>query len=158
MKAAPVIAALAAQGHDQRIVHTGQHYDERMSEVFFVQLGLPRPDVNLGVGSGSHAAQTAEIMTGMEREFTEHSPALAVVYGDVNSTLGAALAAAKLGVPLAHVEAGLRSFDRLDAGGDQPAAHRSAVRAAVRDLAGGHRVPAPARAARSARCTWSATR
>ena len=111
MKAAPVIAALAELGHEQRIVHTGQHYDERMSEVFFVQLGLPRPDVNLGVGSGSHARQTAEIMTGMEREFGENSPALAVVYGDVNSTLGAALAGAKLGVPLAHVEAGLRSFD-----------------------------------------------
>ena len=111
MKAAPVIRALAAFGHDQRVVHTGQHYDERMSEVFFVQLGLPRPDVNLGVGSGSHARQTAEVLTGTEREFTENSPALAVVYGDVNSTLGAALAAAKLGVPLAHVEAGLRSFD-----------------------------------------------
>jgi len=111
MKAAPVIRALAALGHEQRVVHTGQHYDERMSEVFFVQLGLPRPDVNLGVGSGSHARQTAEVLTGMEREFTENSPALAVVYGDVNSTLGAALAAAKLGVPLAHVEAGLRSFD-----------------------------------------------
>jgi UDP-N-acetylglucosamine 2-epimerase (non-hydrolysing) len=111
MKAAPVIAALAAAGHEQRIVHTGQHYDEQMSDVFFVQLGLPRPDVNLGVGSGSHARQTAEVMTGMEREFTRNSPALAVVYGDVNSTLGAALAGAKLGVPLAHVEAGLRSFD-----------------------------------------------
>ncbi len=111
MKAAPVIGALAALGHEQRIVHTGQHYDERMSEVFFVQLGLPRPDVNLGVGSGSHARQTAEVMTGMEREFTENSPALAVVYGDVNSTIGAALTGAKLGVPMAHVEAGLRSFD-----------------------------------------------
>ena len=111
MKAAPVIRALAALGHDQRVVHTGQHYDERMSEVFFVQLGLPRPDVNLGVGSGSHARQTAEVLTGMEREFTENSPALAVVYGDVNSTIGAALAGAKLGVPMAHVEAGLRSFD-----------------------------------------------
>ncbi len=111
MKAAPVISALAALGHEQRIVHTGQHYDERMSEVFFVQLGLPRPGVNLEVGSGSHARQTAEVMTGMETEFTENSPALALVYGDVNSTLGAALAAAKLGIPLAHVEAGLRSFD-----------------------------------------------
>ena len=111
MKAAPVIGALAELGLAQRVVHTGQHYDERMSEVFFVQLGLPRPDVNLGVGSGSHARQTAEIMTGMEREFGETVPALAVVYGDVNSTLGAALAGAKLGVPLAHVEAGLRSFD-----------------------------------------------
>jgi UDP-N-acetylglucosamine 2-epimerase len=111
MKAAPVIGALAELGHEQRIVHTGQHYDERMSEVFFVELGLPRPDMNLGVGSGSHARQTAEVMTGMEQEFGEHPPALAVVYGDVNSTLGAALAGAKLQVPLAHVEAGLRSFD-----------------------------------------------
>ena len=111
MKAAPVIRALAALGHEQRIVHTGQHYDEQMSEVFFVQLSLPRPDVNLEVGSGSHARQTAEVMTGMEREFTQNSPALAVLYGDVNSTLGAALAGAKLGIPLAHVEAGLRSFD-----------------------------------------------
>src|ERR1700740_2380154 len=111
VKAAPVIRALANADVEQRVIHTGQHYDERMSDVFFVQLGLPRPDVNLGVGSGSHARQTAEILTGMAREFTENSPALAVVYGDVNSTLGAALAAAKLGVPLAHVEAGLRSFD-----------------------------------------------
>jgi UDP-N-acetylglucosamine 2-epimerase (non-hydrolysing) len=111
MKAAPVIRALTALGHEQRIVHTGQHYDERMSSVFFDQLGLPAPDVNLGVGSASHAVQTAEVMTGMEREFTENSPALAVVYGDVNSTLGAALAGVKLGVPFAHVEAGLRSFD-----------------------------------------------
>ena len=86
MKAAPVIRALAALGHDQWVVHTGQHYDERMSEVFFVLLGLPRPDVNLGVGSGSHARQTAEVLTGMESEFTENSPALAVVYGDVTNS------------------------------------------------------------------------
>ena len=111
MKAAPVIRALSGLGHQQRVVHTGQHYDERMSSVFFDQLGLPAPDVNLGVGSASHAVQTAEVMTGMEREFTENSPALAVVYGDVNSTVGAALAGVKLGVPFAHVEAGLRSFD-----------------------------------------------
>jgi UDP-N-acetylglucosamine 2-epimerase len=111
IKAAPVIRALAALGHDQRIVHTGQHYDERMSSVFFDQLALPAPDVNLGAGSASHAQQTAAVLTGMERDFTEYSPALAVVYGDVNSTVGAALAGVKLGVPLAHVEAGLRSFD-----------------------------------------------
>jgi UDP-N-acetylglucosamine 2-epimerase len=111
VKAAPVIRALAALGHQQRVVHTGQHYDERMSDVFFVQLGLPEPDVNLGVGSGSQAAQTADVLTGMEREFLDRRPSLAVVYGDVNSTVGAALAGAKLGVPLAHVEAGLRSFD-----------------------------------------------
>src|ERR1700746_1938954 len=111
MKAAPVIRALTALGHDQRVVHTGQHYDGRMAEVFFAQLGLPRPDVNLGVGAGSHARQSAEVRSGTESEFTENSPAVAVVYGDVNSTLGAALAAAKLGVPLAHVEAGLPSLD-----------------------------------------------
>jgi UDP-N-acetylglucosamine 2-epimerase (non-hydrolysing) len=111
VKAAPVIRALAAQGCEQRVVHTGQHYDERMSDVFFVQLGLPEPDVNLGVGSGSHARQTADVMVGLEKEFTETSPALVVVYGDVNSTIGAALTGAKLGVKLAHVEAGLRSFD-----------------------------------------------
>jgi UDP-N-acetylglucosamine 2-epimerase (non-hydrolysing) len=111
VKAAPVIRALAALGLPQRVVHTGQHYDERMSDVFFVQLGLPRPDVNLGVGSGTQAAMTAGVLVGMEREFLENSPSLAVLYGDVNSTIGAALAGAKLGVPLAHVEAGLRSFD-----------------------------------------------
>src|SRR6201997_607906 len=111
VKAAPVIRALAALGHSQRVVHTGQHYDERMSDIFFVQLGLPRPDVNLGVGSGTQARQTAEVMVGMEEEFTRTPPALAVVYGDVNSTIGASLAGAKLQVPLAHVEAGLRSFD-----------------------------------------------
>ena len=111
VKAAPVIRALAALGHAQRVVHTGQHYDSRMSDVFFDQLGLPRPDINLGVGSGTQARQTAEVMVGMEEEFTRTPPALAVVYGDVNSTIGAALAGAKLGVPFAHVEAGLRSFD-----------------------------------------------
>jgi UDP-N-acetylglucosamine 2-epimerase (non-hydrolysing) len=111
VKAAPVVRALAALGHRQRIVHTGQHYDDRMSEVFFGELGLPLPDVNLGVGSGSHARQTAAIMTGIEPEFTSPGCALTVVYGDVNSTLAAALVAAKLGVPVAHVEAGLRSFD-----------------------------------------------
>src|SRR5215469_7419459 len=111
VKAAPVIRALASAGVEQRVIHTGQHYDERMSDVFFVQLGLPEPDVNLGVGSGTQARQTAEVMVGMEQEFTENSPSVAVVYGDVNSTIGASLAGAKLGVPLAHVEAGLRSFD-----------------------------------------------
>jgi UDP-N-acetylglucosamine 2-epimerase len=111
VKAAPVIRALAAFGVAQRVVHTGQHYDERMSDVFFRQLALPEPDVNLGVGSGTQAKMTADVLVGMEREFLENSPSLVVLYGDVNSTVGAALAGAKLGVPLAHVEAGLRSFD-----------------------------------------------
>ena len=109
VKAAPVIDAL--QGTEQTVIHTGQHYDERMSEIFFRDLGLPEPDVNLGVGSGSHATQTAALMVGLEREFTERSPGLVIVYGDVNSTIAAALVAAKLRIPVAHVEAGLRSFD-----------------------------------------------
>lgn len=111
-KAAPVIARLTELGVSQRLVHTGQHYDHRMSEVFFRQLGLPEPDVNLGVGSGSHAQQTAAIMTGLEELVVRWRPAMVVVYGDVNSTVAAALVTAKLLVPLAHVEAGLRSFDR----------------------------------------------
>src|ERR1700753_1046537 len=111
VKAAPVIRALAALGNRQRVVHTGQHYDERLSDVFFVQLGLPEPDVNLGVGSGSHAQQTAAAMTGVEQDFTEHPPGLVVVYGDVNSTVAAGLVAAKLHTPMAHGEAGLRGFD-----------------------------------------------
>jgi UDP-N-acetylglucosamine 2-epimerase (non-hydrolysing) len=111
VKAAPVIRGLAAPGHRQRVVHTGQHYDERLSDVFFVQLGLPEPDVNLGVGSGSHAQQTAAAMVGLEQDFTGNPPSLVVVYGDVNSSIAAALVAAKMGIPIAHVEAGLRSFD-----------------------------------------------
>jgi UDP-N-acetylglucosamine 2-epimerase (non-hydrolysing) len=110
-KAAPVIKALHGRGVSQQLVHTGQHYDRQMSEVFFRQLGLPEPDVNLGVGSGSHAAQTAAVMTGLEDLFNRHRPALVVVYGDVNSTAAAALVAAKMRITFAHVEAGLRSFD-----------------------------------------------
>jgi UDP-N-acetylglucosamine 2-epimerase (non-hydrolysing) len=110
-KAAPVIAALEKLGVEQLLVHTGQHYDERMSEVFFRQLGLPEPDINLEVGSGTHAAQTAAIMVGLEDLFIERRPELVIVYGDVNSTVAAALVAAKMLIPVAHVEAGLRSFD-----------------------------------------------
>ena len=110
-KAAPVVRALDRLGVPQELVHTGQHYDERMSDVFFRQLGLPEPDINLGVGSGSHAAQTAAIMIGLEQVFLDRQPGLVMVYGDVNSTVAAALVAAKMGIPLAHVEAGLRSFD-----------------------------------------------
>jgi UDP-N-acetylglucosamine 2-epimerase (non-hydrolysing) len=111
VKAAPVVAALRAVGQPQAVVHTGQHYDERMSHIFFRELGLPEPDVDLGVGSGTHARQTAALLTALEGELTARSPALVVVYGDVNSTLAAALVAAKLELPVAHVEAGLRSFD-----------------------------------------------
>lgn len=112
MKAAPVIRALAAYPVEQTVVHTGQHYDFNMSEVFFRQLGMPAPDINLQVGSGSHAQQTAQIMSRFEPVLQEVGPDLVVVYGDVNSTVAAALVCSKLMVRIAHVEAGLRSFDR----------------------------------------------
>jgi UDP-N-acetylglucosamine 2-epimerase (non-hydrolysing) len=112
MKAAPVLRALDERGVQQILVHTGQHYDTNMSDVFFSQLAIPAPDVNLGVGSGSHAVQTAEVMTRLEPIILEHKPDVVLVYGDVNSTLAAALVCAKLLVRVGHVEAGLRSFDR----------------------------------------------
>jgi UDP-N-acetylglucosamine 2-epimerase (non-hydrolysing) len=111
MKAAPVISALRALDVEQRLVHTGQHYDAAMSEVFFTELDLPAPDHNLGVGSGTQAEQTAALLVSLEATFNELRPAMVVVYGDVNSTLAAALVAAKLRIDTAHVEAGLRSFD-----------------------------------------------
>ena len=113
MKAAPVMRALARRDTvRQTFVHTGQHYDSNMSEVFFEELGLPEPDANLGVGSGSHARQTAEIMTRFEPVVMARKPDLVLVYGDVNSTIAAALVCTKLLVPVGHVEAGLRSRDR----------------------------------------------
>src|SRR5260221_1584537 len=112
MKVAPLIwEAQRRGGIAVRLVHTGQHYDEKMSQSFFDDLRLPRPDVNLEVGSGSHAVQTAEVMTRFERVVLEERPELVLVVGDVNSTLACALTAAKLRIPVAHVEAGLRSFD-----------------------------------------------
>ena len=113
MKAAPVLRALGNHASvRQTVVHSGQHYDANMSDVFFAQLGIPAPDVNLAVGSGTHAQQTAEIMVRLEPVLLERKPDLVVVYGDVNSTVAAALVCSKLQVPVAHVEAGLRSFDR----------------------------------------------
>jgi UDP-N-acetylglucosamine 2-epimerase (non-hydrolysing) len=112
MKAAPVVAASRALDSTPILVHTGQHYDRQLSEVFFDQLGLPEPDLNLGVGSGSHAAQTAALLTALETTMFDVAPDAVVVYGDINSTLAAALVASKLLIPLTHVEAGLRSFDR----------------------------------------------
>ncbi len=111
MKAAPVIRALEARGVDQKVIHTGQHYDASLSEVFFRDLGLPEPDLNLGVGSGTQAGQTAALMVALEGVLAAMDPTLLVVYGDINSTIAAALVAAKTGLPTAHVEAGLRSFD-----------------------------------------------
>ncbi|MEK6797614.1 MAG: UDP-N-acetylglucosamine 2-epimerase (non-hydrolyzing) [Planctomycetota bacterium] len=113
MKIAPLVSALRrAKGVATLLVHTGQHYDERMSKLFFRDLHIPEPDVNLEVGSGSQAVQTAEIMKRFEPVCLEHQPDWVVVVGDVNSTLACALVAVKLGIRVAHVEAGLRSFDR----------------------------------------------
>ena len=114
MKSAPVYRELAALDPSLELVllHTGQHYDDAMSDVFFRELGMPRPDEFLGVGSGTHAEQTAKALVGIERVLIEREIDLCVVAGDVNSTLAGALAAVKLGVPIAHIESGLRSFDR----------------------------------------------
>ena len=112
VKAAPVLAAIKERGIRQTLVHTGQHYDRNMSDIFFTQLAIPDPDVNLGVGSGSHAAQTAEIIRQFEPIVLGYKPDIVLVYGDVNSTVAAALVCSKLLIPVGHVEAGLRSFDR----------------------------------------------
>jgi UDP-N-acetylglucosamine 2-epimerase (non-hydrolysing) len=112
MKAAPVLRAFSAHGVRQTLVHTGQHYDAAMSDVFFRQLEMPEPDFNLGIGSGSHAQQTASVMPAFEPLVIKASPDLVLVYGDVNSTVAAALVCAKLNICTGHVEAGLRSRDR----------------------------------------------
>ncbi len=113
MKVAPIYRAIAERGGlKQRLIHTGQHYDVQMSDVFFSDLRLPAPDVHLGAGSGSHAEQTAKVMVELERVCARERPDLISVVGDVNSTLAAALVAAKAQITLAHVEAGLRSRDR----------------------------------------------
>jgi UDP-N-acetylglucosamine 2-epimerase (non-hydrolysing) len=122
MKIAPIVRAIRERAERQRLeggphvshllVHTGQHYDREMSELFFEQLDLPAPDVNLGVGSASQAAQTAEVMTRFEKVCLGERPTHVLVVGDVNSTIACALVAVKLGITVAHVEAGLRSFDR----------------------------------------------
>jgi UDP-N-acetylglucosamine 2-epimerase (non-hydrolysing) len=111
IKAAPVSAALR-QHHQELLLHTGQHYDDNMSKVFFDELGIPKPDINLEVGSDSHARQTAAIMIGIETFLEQEQPDIVLVYGDTNSTLAGAVAAAKLHIKVAHVEAGLRSFNR----------------------------------------------
>ncbi|MBF0283296.1 MAG: UDP-N-acetylglucosamine 2-epimerase (non-hydrolyzing) [Magnetococcales bacterium] len=112
MKMAAILPALREAGLATALIHTGQHYDFAMNQSFFQQLALPLPDEDLGVGSGSHAVQTAEIMKRFEPVLTQRRPALTLVVGDVNSTLACALTSVKMGIPTAHVEAGLRSFDR----------------------------------------------
>jgi len=111
IKAAPVSRALSS-AFDEKIIHTGQHYDYGMSEVFFTELGIHLPDYNLGVGSGSHAQQTGKMMVELEKVFDSLNPDLVLVYGDTNSTLAGALTASKMQIPIAHVEAGLRSYNR----------------------------------------------
>jgi UDP-N-acetylglucosamine 2-epimerase (non-hydrolysing) len=111
VKAVPVMHALLARDVALRVVNTGQHYDRALAGSFIEQLQMPQPDLSLGVGSGSHAEQTAAVLVGIERELLEHRPDALIVVGDVNSTLGAALAAAKCGVPVVHLESGLRSSD-----------------------------------------------
>lgn len=114
MKVAPIVGALERRGEefDHVLVHTGQHYDDAMSEIFFQELGVGEPDYRLGVGSGTHALQTARVMECLEPVLREERPDVVLVPGDVNSTLAAALVASKLELPIAHVEAGLRSLDR----------------------------------------------
>lgn len=113
MKMAPIIGALnnSPYGFEHMLVHTGQHYDERMSKVFFDELGMPKPEIDLGIGSGSHAEQTARIMVEFERVCLREHPDLIIVVGDVNSTMACTITAKKLGIKVAHVEAGLRSRD-----------------------------------------------
>src|SRR5215468_5833683 len=112
-KIAPLIREMRRHPEIESVlVHTGQHYDQNLSDIFFRQMGIPAPDMNLGVGSASHAAQTAEILRRIEPILVDLMPDLVLVVGDVNSTIAVSLAAAKLGISIAHVEAGLRSFDR----------------------------------------------
>ena len=111
VKLAPIAHALAGRC-EHVIVHTGQHYDERLSQVFFDDLAIPRPDVDLGIGSGGHGAQTGAMLAAMEPVLQQQLPDWVLVYGDTNSTVAGALAAVKLHLPIAHLEAGLRSFNR----------------------------------------------
>ena len=112
MKIAPIYAELQSRGQELILLHTGQHYDDNMSKVFFDDLGMPKPDIYMGIGSGSHAYQTGTVMIEFEKICQEKDPSMVVVVGDVNSTVACTIVCAKMGIPCAHVEAGLRSFDR----------------------------------------------
>ncbi len=112
VKVAPLLKALEESPLEVALMHTGQHYDYRMSQVFFRELNLPKPDIHAECGAGSHADQTARMLVDIERALIEHSPDMTIVFGDTNSTLAGALAAAKLHIPVAHIEAGLRSYNR----------------------------------------------
>ena len=112
IKAAPLSQALRRAGHTEFLIHTGQHYDSAMSQVFFDEMGIPKPDANLGVGSGGHGWQTGQMLAKIEEHLLAQRPDWTLVYGDTNSTVAGALAAVKLHIPVAHVEAGLRSFNR----------------------------------------------
>ncbi len=109
---AGAVSKVLRQELNEILVHTGQHYDENMSQIFFDELDIPRPDYNLGIGSGSHGEQTGRMLIELEKVVLEQSPDMLLTYGDTNSTLACALVGAKLHIPIAHVEAGLRSFDR----------------------------------------------
>ncbi len=109
---AAIVSKQIRKKHNELLIHTGQHYDYKLSEIFFKELGIPAPDYNLGIGSGSHAEQTSKAMLGLENILIQEKPGMMVVYGDTNSTLAGALSAAKLNIPIAHVEAGPRTFDK----------------------------------------------
>jgi UDP-N-acetylglucosamine 2-epimerase (non-hydrolysing) len=129
VKLAPVAEAMDAAGHEHIIVHTGQHYDPMLSAVFFRDLGIPEPDAHLGVGSGSHGLQTGAILAQMDEVLARFKPDCVLVYGDTNSTLAAAISAVKLHFPVAHLEAGLRSFNR-----DMPEEHNRVLTDHAADL------------------------
>ena len=159
VKSAPVIAALEqVEGISVRLLHTGQHYDRALSDGFIERLGMREPDANLGVGSGTHAEQTAAALTGVEADLLEHPADLVLVAGDVNSTLAAALAATKLHVGVAHIESGLRSARLGDARGGEPRRHRPRLRRPALHLPGRGREPGRRGDHRATGSSSSATR